>query len=261
MAICIWCKEDNKPAALEHIIPESMGCPDQFVLKDGEVCKPCNNHLAYLDKAVIDSFDVFLFLAGIPRKKNRKPTINSRGNMVAMNLNGENTMFVNMDPTEVTFPPGVRVAGRGKSTRNINFTFNEDGSVADFSFSTTIGDDPRFIRGIYKIAFETVAYFLGPNILLTAAYDPLRQFVIHGKPARKLVLLHGFVSHQEGFPPYRHQVLPPFTMEGHEGFVVRMHLGVLEFWLDLTKNGSAINRICKEAENLFGNTGWSCLPP
>lgn len=39
------------PIAEEHIIPESIGCPEKLVFTNGEVCKKCNNKLGNVDQA------------------------------------------------------------------------------------------------------------------------------------------------------------------------------------------------------------------
>jgi HNH endonuclease len=65
MLPCIWCTKLNASTAVEHIIPEALGCPNGFVLKDGAVCESCNNNLGHLDQAVLDEFDMLVFLAGV----------------------------------------------------------------------------------------------------------------------------------------------------------------------------------------------------
>jgi hypothetical protein len=36
MKPCIWCKKQStSKQSIEHIIPESLGCPEAFVLMDG----------------------------------------------------------------------------------------------------------------------------------------------------------------------------------------------------------------------------------
>lgn len=254
MDICIWCKQSNRAKSIEHIIPEAMGCPENFVLKNGEVCQSCNNKLGILDQSVINAFDLTIFMADIPRKRGKKPTVNSRGNMIAQWINGEQYISINMDPISVTLPWGTRVGPYGKSARNVSATFKKDRGLAKISFQLTIGDDPKFIRGIYKIAFESIAYFLGPRELLNPWSDEIRRFVLNGEGQRRLVML----SPQE--IRYHHRIDPPLRQIDSSGYVMRMQLAYVNFLADLTDDGSAIAKICRELKRLFGNKGWTCLP-
>ncbi|MCF6319932.1 MAG: HNH endonuclease, partial [Proteobacteria bacterium] len=72
---CIWCGKFNQDKDIEHIIPEALGCPKDFFLDNGVVCKKCNNNLAYLDRAVIGDFKIPAFLAGVTKKKNKSPKV------------------------------------------------------------------------------------------------------------------------------------------------------------------------------------------
>lgn len=83
MSKCIWCKKTNQPPSVEHIIPEVVGCPDGFVLNNGEVCRPCNNRLGHADRAIAHEFDFVLHHFNVPRKRGKPPEIRSRGNVVA----------------------------------------------------------------------------------------------------------------------------------------------------------------------------------
>jgi len=42
---CIWCKSEHTDRSVEHIVPESLGCPRELVLRNGEVCDVCNSRL------------------------------------------------------------------------------------------------------------------------------------------------------------------------------------------------------------------------
>lgn len=150
MDTCIWCKKKSNTGSIEHIIPEALGCPDGFYLKDGAVCRRCNNGLAYLDKAVVDEFDILAFWSGVPRKKKKSPVVNSRGNFLGQYLQGNKTLFVNMDREPITIE-GHRIAGYGKSKRNIKASFDVVGIKAKVSFTVKFGDNPKFVRGILKI--------------------------------------------------------------------------------------------------------------
>lgn len=81
--LCIWHKDESKEIDQAHIIPEALGCPENLVLRNGEECKNCNNRLAYIDRALIDSFDVLRFHVGQPTKKGKPPQVTGRPNVFA----------------------------------------------------------------------------------------------------------------------------------------------------------------------------------
>jgi hypothetical protein len=94
MSKCIWCLNESTVNHVEHIVPEALGCPDNFVLTNEEVCIKCNNGLGHIDQAVIDDFDFPAFMAGIPRKGGKPPIISSRGNVKgAVEPNGPGISF------------------------------------------------------------------------------------------------------------------------------------------------------------------------
>lgn len=64
---CIWCKRPVRKTNIEHILPESLGCPPQFVLQ-GCVCMSCNNSLGHVDQALLKQFEIVAFMHGVPRK-------------------------------------------------------------------------------------------------------------------------------------------------------------------------------------------------
>src|ERR1700683_2443969 len=75
---CIWCLTDSKAIQPEeHIIPDSIGCPDDLVFRNGEVCGRCNNQLAKLDQSIISEFGMFKFMAGVPNKRGKPPEIST----------------------------------------------------------------------------------------------------------------------------------------------------------------------------------------
>ena len=95
-----WCRTLNSSTALEHIVPEALGCPRQLVFSDGTICQRCNNTLGHVDKAVIDDFDVVTFWYGVERKGFGNPSILSRGNLTCHYAKGEKLITLNMAPGE-----------------------------------------------------------------------------------------------------------------------------------------------------------------
>lgn len=250
---CIWCKEDGKPPSKEHIIPEALGCPLELVLANGEVCKPCNNTMAFLDRALVDDLDIPTFQAGVPRKRGRPPRIDSRGNMVGYHTTNGPITAINMDPHPVTTPEGVRVAAFGGSSRNIRTKLERSGNNARLTYEFAIGTSPLFSRGIHKIALNATAYFLGRNAALDPQLDPVREFVRKGAGNRRIL---AFVSRDS---EYRNTVWEPYRHK--DGFSVVVRLVMVEFVIDLSPTQSALPPLTAELERTQGKNGFSLLPP
>ena len=253
MAVCIWCKGVDVPSALEHIIPEALGCPSGFVLSDGTVCRECNNGLAHLDQAVIEDFDIFAYMSGVPRKKGRPCEIRSRGNLIGTQGPNGNEISINMERYPVTAHDGTNLGGFGNSDRNIQASFDRQGDSVKISFSTTIVSKPKFARGIVKIALSSLAYFLGGELTLSEDFDSVREFVREGKGIRPVLLK------QSSTGGYLNQSWPPFKSET-DGYAVTFRLVGIEFCVDLTLHVTLFPMLKDKALEAFGETGWSYLP-
>ncbi len=252
VASCIWCLQPSKAKAREHIIPEALGCPDGFWLNNGEVCESCNNKLAHLDQAVIDEFDILLFLNGIPRKKNKKAVVSNRGKLKAYFNNNVPTIFINMDPKPVYFD-GSYIAAFGKSKRNVKASFDIKGSDAHISFSPTFGENPKFIRGLVKIAMSSLVYFIDHNQVLQSKYDPIRKFVIKNEGNRKI-----FWGESKDLK-FRNQVwLPYIDNEGNYSIIIR--LGIAEFIVDLSPKMTLMPKLYTKVKKCHDEKGWTILP-
>jgi HNH endonuclease len=251
--VCIWCKAVNPPTSLEHIIPEALGCPKGFVLPGGIVCRDCNNGLAHLDQAVIDEFDFLTFMSGVPRKKGRSPEIRNRGNVIATKGAAGTEISFNMNPYPVTGHDGTKLGGFRKSERNIQASFATNGPYAKISFSRSLGKNPKFVRGITKIALSSLAYFLGENVANLADFDPVRAFVRKGIGHRPVLI------RPSGTAAYSNQVWPPFQSKAGE-YAVTFRLAVMEFGVDLSPEFTAFDRFKAMAQQIHGDSGWTCLP-
>lgn len=253
MAQCIWCLNNDAPAAVEHIIPEALGCPDGFILSKGEVCRACNNGLAHLDQAVIDDFDLLTYINNVPRKKGRPPEIRNRGNMVGTKGSTGKIVSINMNRYPAEAHDGSKLGALGKSDRNIGASFKRDGELGEVSFSVQIGQNPKFRRGIVKIALSSLSYFLGNEAAAASGFDPVRTFVRNGKGDRRLLLM---VTNDTGF---RNQAWPPFQSATGE-YAVTFRLAIYEFCVDLSPNMTLFPMLKKKAAETFGSSGWTFLP-
>lgn len=253
MATCIWCKGTDLPSSVEHIIPESLGCPEGFVLPKGQVCRTCNNGLAHLDQAVAEEFDFLSYMAGVPRKRKRPPEIRSRGNVVGTTGRDGKEISINMERHSLKAHDGSTLGAYGKSNRNINATFEHDGGIAKSSFDVAFGQNPRFVRGIVKIAYSSLAYFLGPDVALEESLDPVRLFVRDGLGQRAILLMPSPDN------SYSNRVWPPYRHES-ESYAVTLRLAMVEFCVDLSPKLELFPVFKQKAIEMYGESGWTSLP-
>lgn len=252
MTYCIWCLQPSKATAKEHIIPEALGCPDGFWLTNGEVCQSCNNKLAYLDQAIIDDLDILLFMNRIPRKRNKFPEISNRGNVLTKFNKNEPIFYINMGKRPIIIE-GKYVGPFGKSKRNIKGTFRIVNHSAKISFSTTLGEDPKFARGIVKIGFSSLAYFIGSKEVLRPKYNKIRDFVVKNEGDRKI-----FMGKTNDLT-YKNQIWPPYK-DSDGDFCIIIRIGIVEFIVDFSPEMSIMPILYDNCMKLYGNKGWTILP-
>lgn len=191
------------------------------------MCQACNNGLAHLDQALVDDFDLLAFMNNVPRKKGRPAQIRGRGNVIGTRGPAGPKISFNMNRYPVTGHDGTRLGAFGNSERNIRGLFEREGPFAKVSFSVPIGQNPKFVRGVVKIAFSSLAYFLGNDLAVSKDFDPVRAFVRKGVGDRPVLLMPSATRR------YRHQVWPPYRFEsGH--YAVMFRLALIEFFVDLT---------------------------
>ncbi len=251
--ICIWCLQHADGKDEEHIIPEALGCPPGFVLPGTVVCRKCNNGLADLDSAVIDEFDFRAFMAGVPRKKGRPPAVRSRGNVVGTIEKDGPAISFNMDPVPVTAHDGSRLAPYRGSKRDIRATFTHDGNLARISFDVPFGQNRKFLRGITKIAFSSLAYFLGAQLARSPAFFSVRRFVKHGEGDRHVLITSSDDNH------YSNCVWPPYISPSGD-YTVTFRLASIKFLVDLSEEESYIRTFQATAQKCLGEKNWCILP-
>lgn len=252
MATCIWCGKDTagEPIAVEHVIPEAMGCPPDLVLRKGEVCRSCNNGLAPLDRAVAQEFDLHAFWSGVPRKRGRPPAVDSRGNVVATVNDRSAQMRISSKMRPTKGRPGHSTGGKVDG-RNVGVEIQSQGDSATINIKFQIGSDPRYVRGIVKIAFSALAFY-NPSGALERRFDEVREFVRIGQGRRRILLA------PTGDVEYRHQVIPPLVAAN--GLVwSHMRLGCIEYFVDLSPGMGLIDALTAELERLRP-AGYVALP-
>ena len=252
MQKCIWCLNDVTKENVEHIIPEALGCPDRFHLV-GCICERCNNNLGHLDQAVADDFDIPAFMARVPRKKGRRPQVFNRGNFVAKHTNEGPTILINMENHQLRGAHDTHLGRFGASRRNIRANIEAKGKLGTVRFTTRLGESPKFVRGIYKIAFSSLAYFIGAEEALNPKYNAVRDFVCRRKGERKIILI---ASEDK---KYRHEVWPPYKSVETGEYAIVFRLGMVEFTVDLTPDMSLFPSLLAHlADSDIQN--WSYLP-
>lgn len=241
-------------AHVEHIIPEAIGCPPGFVLPGTVVCRKCNNNLGYLDRAISDEFDFLTFLAGVPRKRGRPPVIASRGNVVGTVEMNEPTITFNMEQTAKTAHDGSIVAPYRGQPRNVRGNLEHDSTVATISFELAVGKSPKFVRGLFKIGFSCLTYFLGASVARDPQFQPIRDFVLIGEGKRHALLTSTTDK------AFRNSAWPPYERKAGE-YAVCFRLACVEFLLDLTPSELLLPQFVKQAHEQYGEAGWCVLPP
>lgn len=251
---CIWCLSPCAEGHDEHIIPEAMGCPPGFRLPGSVVCRSCNNGLAHLDQAVVDDFDMLIFLAGVPRKKGRPPVIRNRGNVVGSRDRHGFEITFNMENHPVTAHDGTITAPYRGTNRNIRAKFSTDGYLARAQFQVPFGENPKFLRGLTKIAFSSLAYFQGTSMVLQNAFDPIRAFV-RTDVGKRRALMRGSDDKK-----FINRVWAPYVSQSND-YALTFRLACVEFLVDLSAEETHIPMFYSQAMALFGKDGWTMLPP
>jgi hypothetical protein len=255
MEACIWHKKLHAEPSFEEILLAGFGCPKEYTFSDGEVCRPCNSRCAHLDQAVLDAFDFLAFFRGVPRRGGKPPQVVNRGNVLCRWTPQGPAVFINMEKHAITTPYGDRVAPYRGKPRDIEAVVQQlGGGQGEVSWGTLLGEDPKFVRGVHKMAFELFALHLGARAVLDARYDAVRRFVLEGKGVRHILV-------GMGGGPWPSPFLVPTAIDcGDTRYA--MLFGILEvsFWVDLTPTQEVLPAFMRRVERESGTHGWSYLP-
>lgn len=221
---CLWCRATHYKADLEHIVPEALGCPPWLVLTNG-VCKACNNGLGHVDQALVRQFEMMAFIAGVPRKKGRKPSVDGWGSIAARHSPSGPLIHFNAGPDDWVIGPR-RLKPASRATGIHNHSFDAHGPVATASFALTFGDDPKLARALYKLGLGLLAAREGISAALENRYDPVRRFVRQGDGDFRFLVM-------QGDDPAAHAFWPFWRGLQGEGPVIPLALFGVEMTLDL----------------------------
>jgi len=253
---CIWCKREGIPKSLEHIIPESLGCPEGFVFSNGEVCQKCNNNLGNVDQALLHEFEPMAFQAGIRRKKGKPPKVDSFPGFRAEVVDGEPTYYLNMEKYEVVTDSGVMVPPRKSNERGLNGSIQKIGDMAKLTFSFKLGKHKKFNRALHKVAFASAAFFVGAQQVIGPEYDHIREYVCHGGEPRPVIILR----HDKY--EFRNEVFSPYVSDLTGFYLVTFILCGLEIIVDLSTDLKGLNDVTNKLQKNHEYDGWwSIMPP
>jgi hypothetical protein len=237
---CIYCLQESTEAPPEHVIPEALGCPEQAILRKGEVCQACNNGLAHLDVALADSFDLARFFTNQPSKDGKPPTIAGRSNVATIVTNGEPILHINFGPGDVKLPDGRVLkapTNKGNSMRG-KITLDPDGK-ATIQGEAHAFQNPKFSRAIHKVALGIIAGMLGRQAALAASLNPAREFVLKGVGPKRTVLCRIPTTEWQ----YVHKAWRPYTSA--DGYCVVVTLCGYQFTVDCTPTQASLAQMVK----------------
>lgn len=248
--ICIWCGKTKFKPSLEHILPDSLGCPPNFVLRDC-VCVSCNNSLGHLDHALLRQFEIPAFMLGIPRKGGKPPSINNWAALGGKRGPNGPELYLNAGPGKID-ALGRKLNPANRSNGILNPTIERTGPFGQVSFQQEFGNDPKFIRALYKVGLSATAYWHGSNYMREPTFEAARTFVRTGKGDFKSIIL-GY-EQDNG-----HHFSPPWSNADKSELVLGMTILGVSFIVDFGVNQTAIARIVAELERQ-GTLSWTVLP-
>jgi hypothetical protein len=200
----IFCKNPTDAEPIEHIVAEGLIGHQQFqvagyglqperelylVLEEDQVCGACNRGpLAALDEYLQKQFGFLKVLWNPKGTKSGKPAKAERPGLYAIHRPDGPLIAINAEAKKVFAGDGVVIQpskGHPESVRLESLDVN--GRLASISFSQPMRMNKRFIRGLHKIAFELLCLQQGWEYVVDSRFDPIREYIIHGKGNRGIV--------------------------------------------------------------------------
>jgi len=251
---CIYCLQESTEAPPEHVIPEALGCPEEAILRKGEVCQGCNNGLAHLDVALADSFDLARFFTNQPTKKGKPPTIAGRSNVTTIVTNGEPILHINLGPGDVKLPDGRVLKAPNKKGNSLRGKLVVDANgKATIQGEAHAFQNPKFTRAIHKVAIGIIAGTLSRSAALSESLNPAREFVLTGAGPKRTILCRIPTTEWK----YLHRAWAPRTSA--EGYCVVFVLCGYQFTVDCTPTQASIPRMLKLIPTLDPKARWLTL--
>ena len=263
--LCIWClKPSGTNAPPEHIYPQACGCPDTFVLRDGEVCKDCNHRLATVDKAIVNNFEAILLMMNIPRSDGKARRLVSYSNMDASMRPGEEPKIrIDVKHTHAEVPPGTVLTKNAPGKRSIKLWVEKmHGDMPEFKLQTEFRHDKKFSRGLHKIALEIVALTAGREFACDSQFNEVRSFALKGDGNRYSLLsgVKGPLATEDWEQVISSIEAPPPSVTANGELVVWFRLGPVRFLVDLSPGQTMLPIFVKAALAQYGPDGWGYAP-
>jgi hypothetical protein len=207
MANCIWCGSDEAKS-LEHIVPEALGCPDDFILREG-VCAKCNHKNGRLDRALLTPYEIITVMKGIPRKKGKRPTVDGYATISSDYDENGPAFYINREKYAVETPSGRKLVGSRADDpiRDLEWQKNPDGTVK-VSYKQEMRFDRQAVRGLFKIAVESIAFFEGLDAAHDSSLSAVKNFVLYGKGDFRAIMM------VDQNPAYESYFSPCFLKDG-----------------------------------------------
>ncbi len=176
---CIWCPS-HEARSLEHIAPDSLGCPPEFVLREG-VCEDCNRRHGRLDRALLVPFEIITVVKGIPRKKGKRPTVDGFSSISSSYDENGPRFHINREKFDIAPEGGKRLKGITKDDPISGFRVtNLDDGKTQITYNQELRFGRDAVRGLFKIAIESIAYFEGLDAARDPDLDAVKAFVTKG---------------------------------------------------------------------------------
>ena|GEM_PF-4796353 len=248
---CIWCKRVKYKASVEHIFPDSLGCPEEMVLCNGEVCERCNNKLAKLDQALVSELEMFRFCAGVPNKRGKSPRIATHPNIAAAHMGDGPHIYINEERHSVDSPIG-RISARRKDSKFRVGRVTSSGMAGSITIEQRgILNCKKAVRGLHKIGLELICREIGAVGILADRFNAVRAYVLRGRGERRVLLF--------GNSTYINRAWS--TESSNFGSdVAAFQLTVIGCVVDLSPEQEHIERLKRMALLKHGPSGWTWVP-
>jgi hypothetical protein len=252
---CIWCLKQTSVEPDEHIIPHSLGCPNDLIFRNGEVCQKCNSKNAVLDQAIVAEFDVARVMANVPNKKGNPPQVATRPNAEGGYKDG--TPYINVNMERAITVPGTGRNLKPFANRPNDLAMRIEDSAEGKSTITVsqngICNSKMCVRALHKIAFSVFAQKFGVERAWDPRFNAVRDYVRRGAGER-LALLARAANRFE----YRNYA----RTSGDSVFptdVVMFQLVVMGFTIDLSSAQGSLEGLKEMHVKVFG-TNWTYAP-
>ena len=145
-------------------------------------------------------------LSGIRRKGGKRPTVDGLATMSSGYDENGPAFYINREKFAVKTPNGKVLAPTSKLDEidKLEIAHLEDGKV-NLTIRQRLLFDRKAVRGLFKIALETIAYHEGLEYVADSKFDHIRKFVMDDEGNLAAVMLYG--------GPFNHHISNRFTNE------------------------------------------------